>query len=72
MLVVPVVLFPMIPLLGGSDVWNQRAVIFFLVFAGVLTFIAVLPTGGENPGCWQNFVRYSSCNPVALQLHLLE
>ncbi|XP_068720032.1 uncharacterized protein [Montipora capricornis] len=59
-LVFPIIVFPIIPVLGGSEfeVWETRAVAFFLVFAGVLTFIAVLPTGGENPGCWQKFVRW--------------
>ena len=57
-LVFPIVVLPIIPLLGGSEVWNQRAVIFFLVFFCLLTSIALLPTGAENPGCWQNFVRY--------------
>lgn len=55
---IPIVAFPIIPLLGGSEVWETRAVIFFLVLSAVLLFIAVLPTGRENPGCWQKFVRY--------------
>ena len=63
----PIIGFPIIPLLhAGSDVWNKRAVIFFLVFLCVLTLIAVMPTGAENPGCWQKFVRYTTFNDVKL------
>ena len=66
-LVFPIIGFPMIPLLhAGSDLWNKRAVIFFLVFLCVLTLIAVMPTGAENPGCWQKFVRYAIFNEVKL------
>lgn len=57
-MVFPIIVLPMIPLLGGSEKWNQIAVIFFVAFFGLLTFIAVLPTGAENPGCFQTFVRY--------------
>ena len=32
--------------------------VFFLALSGVLLFIAVLPTGRDNPGCWEKFVRY--------------
>ena len=66
-LVFPIIGFPMIPLLhAGSDAWNKRAVIFFLVFLCVLTLIAVMPTGAENAGCWQKFVRYAIFNDVKL------
>ncbi|XP_078381571.1 uncharacterized protein LOC144664342 isoform X2 [Oculina patagonica] len=57
-LVSPIIGLPMIPLLGGSEVWNQRAVICFLVFFCALTLIAIMPTGAEDPQCWQNFVRW--------------
>ena len=57
-LVVPIIGLPIIPLLGGSEAWNQRAVIFFVVFLCLLTFIALLPTGAENPGYLETFVRY--------------
>lgn len=67
MLVLPIIGFPIIPLLhAGSDVWNKVAVIFFLVFLCVLMLIAVMPTGAENPGCWQKFVRYTIFNNVKL------
>ena len=63
----PIIGFPIIPLLhAGSDVWNKIAVIFFLVFLCVLTLIAMMPTGAENPGCWQKFVRYTIFNDVKL------
>ena len=66
-LVFPIIGFPMIPLLhAGSDVWNEIAVILFLLFLCVLTLIAVMPTGAENPGCWQKFVRYIVFNDVNL------
>ncbi|CAH3160335.1 unnamed protein product [Porites evermanni] len=57
-LVVPIIGLPIIPLLGGSEAWNQRAVIFFVVFLCLLTLIALLPTGAENPGYLETFVRY--------------
>ena len=57
-MVTPIIGLPMIPLLGGSEVWNQIAVIFFLVTICLLTLIAAMPTGAENPKCWQTFVRY--------------
>ncbi|KAL9973451.1 hypothetical protein ACROYT_G019915 [Oculina patagonica] len=61
-LVFPIIGLPMIPLLGGSEAWNQRAVVFFLVFLCVLMLIAVMPTGAENPGRWQTFVRWCIVN----------
>ncbi|XP_022790889.1 uncharacterized protein LOC111330315 [Stylophora pistillata] len=61
-LALPILLLPLIPILGGSEVWNERAVIFFLVFFCVSTLIAVMPTGAENPRCWQHFVRWCIVN----------
>ena len=56
-MVSPVMVLPIIPLLGGSKLWNRIAVFFFLVFFCLLMVIAAMPTGAENPGCWETFVR---------------
>ena len=56
-MVSPVMVLPIIPLLGGSELWNRIAVFFFLVFFCLLMVIAAMPTGAENPGCWETFVR---------------
>ena len=53
----PILLLPLIPYLGGSEDWNRIAVISFLVIFCLLLLIAVMPTGAENPGCWETFVR---------------
>ena len=53
----PILLLPMIPYLGGSEDWNRIAVISFLVIFFLLLLIAVMPTGAENPGFWETFVR---------------
>ncbi|KXJ13708.1 uncharacterized protein LOC110239834 [Exaiptasia diaphana] len=68
LMAIPLLGIPVARYYGAPIYFDKIAIIMFLCILGILTLVAVIPTGAANPGCLRKFIRWCIINIYHVRL----